>query len=192
MADRNTSDLITMQAIKAEFGLTDALIRDLGDPDDSVPNPHGRNAADIQLFSRARVTQYVQDHPDQIAKAARRRAAAKRGAATRRVQARAMVDHALATLELEPAPPRGQLLDEVRAFLFEYDPDFDGYVSRKAVLSYLRHNYTNYEEILEKLQGKVGARNLYQHVKDCLNKRIEEEYRAVLRRSRSEAGRATR
>lgn len=77
----------------------------------------------------------------------------------------------------------------MRAFLHANDPGYDGRLSREAVLAHLRHNYTNYEDILADLRGRRDAGyisvevtdDVITKVRDELNSRIEEEYHALLR-----------
>lgn len=67
------SDYITKATIKADYGLTDSLIKKLGEPDKVVPNPHYRSSAPMQLYLRERVEQFVEDNAETIKKILARR-----------------------------------------------------------------------------------------------------------------------
>jgi hypothetical protein len=67
------SDYITKFTMKHEFNMTDALIKQLGEPDKVVKNPHYSTAAPMQLYLRERVAKWVEEHPDLIQKVVERR-----------------------------------------------------------------------------------------------------------------------
>jgi hypothetical protein len=44
------------------------------------------------------------------------------------------------------------------------------------MVNYIRHNLTNYEDLLEELEGKVGKINAYIKLKNKILKKIAEVY----------------
>lgn len=69
------SDYITKSTVKEDYGLTDGMIKQLGEPDKTAPNPHYRSSAPMQLYLRSRVEQWVADHAEAVAKVLARRKA---------------------------------------------------------------------------------------------------------------------
>lgn len=67
------SDYITKSTLKSDYNLTDALIKKLGEPDKTAPNPHYRKAAPMQLYLRTRVEQWVKENAELVAKVVERR-----------------------------------------------------------------------------------------------------------------------
>lgn len=167
-------DLITKSTLKKDYGLTDSMIAKIGDPDATKPNPHYRQGAPMKLYERARVEQWIAQHQDMLQRSAPRKAAAQKAVETKRQNAQEMINEALSDLQLRPIPP--DIDSRTQAYLFARYPDYDGYVTPKAIAAHIRHNYTNYENLLLKIKGKVGAGNLYAQIKEALNQRIEEHY----------------
>ena len=68
------SDYITKSTVKGDYGLTDSMIKELGEPDKIKPNPHYRSAgAPMQLYLRERVEKWVAENRDRIEKVLKRR-----------------------------------------------------------------------------------------------------------------------
>src|SRR6185369_8921332 len=67
------SDYITKSTVKSDYGLTDSMLKELGEPDKLAPNPHYRSSAPMQLYLRERVEKWAAENVERIAKAASRR-----------------------------------------------------------------------------------------------------------------------
>ena len=167
---------ITKSTLKREFKLTDSLIKLLGEPDAARSNPHYKSGPPMQLYLRERIVQWVAEHHDLIESTASRRKAAQKAVETKRLSAREEIAALVRKLRMRPIPERARLEQAVRYFLADRYEDYDGEVTEKALCSYIRHNYTNYEEILEQVKGKVGAAELYENVKVYLCCRIIQKY----------------
>jgi len=128
--------------LKREFGLTDGQIRSLGEPDKIQPNPHYRTGPPMQLGLRERVQQWIAEHQNDITASRPRRQAAQKAVHTKRVSAKAEI--------VSGARAR----QEAAEFFWERYVDFNGEVTEKGLCSYIRHNYTNHEEILSVIRGR--------------------------------------
>jgi len=156
-------EYVTKSKLKTEYELTDSLIKKLGAPDAEKANPMYKSAAPMQLYLRERVAAWCAENSDLIEKARQRRKHARKAVETKRQQGRGRLASLLAQLQLKPIPARQRLENQVANFLFERYGTSE--VSEKAVCSYLRHNYTNYESILRDIRGVVGKGQLYADAK---------------------------
>lgn len=170
-------EYISQSRIKNEFGLTDAQIRSLGEPDATRPNPHYRSGPPMKLYLQQRVEQWIAEHGSEIAASLSRKQAAQRSVSTKRESARTEIAKLVRRLELAPIISRARVRKEAAAFFMERYASFSGEVTEKGLCSFIRHNYTNYEEILSVVKGKVGASDLYENVKVYLCCRIIAHYR---------------
>jgi hypothetical protein len=168
-------EYLSQSRIKSEFGLTDTQIRSLGEPDTTRPNPHYRKGPPMKLYLQNRVEQWIAEHGSEITASQPRKQAAQKAVHTKRETARAEIARLVLSLKLEPIVSRARVRKEVADFFERYE-DFNGEVTEKALCSYIRHNYTNYEEILSVVKGKVGASDLYVNVKVYLCCRIIAHY----------------
>ncbi len=105
-----------------------------------------------------------------------RKQAAQKAVHTKRGSAKVQIAKLVRSLELEPIVSRASVRKEAADFFFERYDDFNGEVTEKGLCSFIRHNYTNYEEILYMVKGKVGASDLYVNVKVYLCCRIIAHY----------------
>lgn len=62
MIVRDDTRLVYKTTLKTEFGLTDRLIRMLGEPDKRVVNPHTGGAEEASLYMVARVKSFMREH----------------------------------------------------------------------------------------------------------------------------------
>jgi len=67
------SEYITKSTVKNDYGLTDSLIKKLGEPDKLVRNPHYGSAAPMRLYLRERVEKFVEENKEAIEKVLARR-----------------------------------------------------------------------------------------------------------------------
>ena len=165
-------DYLSQSRVKSEFGLTDTQIRSLGEPDATRPNPHYRKGPLMKLYLRKRIEQWIAEHQGEITEAQPRKQSAQKAVHTKRESAKVEIAKLVRRLELEPIISRASVRKEAAAFFYEQYDDFNSGVTEKGLCSFIRHNYTNYEEILSVVKGKVGASDLYVNVKVYLCCRI--------------------
>jgi hypothetical protein len=67
------SDYITKSTVISDYGLTESLVKKLGEPDKLVRNPHYGSAAPMQLYLRERVEKFVEENAEAIEKVLARR-----------------------------------------------------------------------------------------------------------------------
>jgi hypothetical protein len=170
------SEYIAQSRIKDEFGLTARQVRSLGEPDATRRNPYYRSSPPVKLYLRQRVEQWIAEHQSEIAASQPRRQAANKAVHTKRESAKKEIAKLVGSLALAPIVSRARVQKEAAAFFLERYEDFSGEVTEKGLCSLLRHNYTNYEQILSAVKGKVGATELYQNVKVYLCCRIIAHY----------------
>lgn len=82
----------------------------------------------------------------------------------------------IGSLHMEPAPDRQELCEKVRQCLSARSHHFQGEVSDRMLWFYVRHYFTNYDELLAEVKMKVGASELYANVKVYFCCRIIREY----------------
>ena len=130
----------------------------------------------MKLYLRKRVEQWIAEHQSEIMASQPRKQAAQKAVHTKRESAKIEIAKLVRSLELEPIVSRARVRKEATDFFFERYEDFNGEVTEKGLCSFIRHNYTNYEEILSVVKGKVGASDLYVNVKVYLCCRIVAHY----------------
>ena len=130
----------------------------------------------MKLYLRERVEQWIAEHQSEITASQPRKQAAQRAVHTKRESAKVEIARLVRSLELEPITSRARVRKEAAEFFLERYDDFNGEVTEKGLCSFIRHNYTNYEEILSVVKGKVGASDLYVNVKVYLCCRIIAHY----------------
>ena len=174
--------LLTKTALKAEYGLTERLIGQIGPPDLTKPNPHYRSAAPMQLFQRERVEHWISANQQLLTASAKRRAASQNAVATKEERAREQVAALVHDLRIERVA-QGRLRREAARYYRSRYEQWDGELTPRALCSYIRHNYSNYEEVLTAIHGKVGAGRLYSAAKLLLCAEIIRVYRLDLEAS---------
>jgi hypothetical protein len=99
-----------------------------------------------------------------------RQTSASKALATKTAKAVTIAKNLLLTLKIERLSEE-TIVRRAEAYYRNKYWDFDG-LTEKAVCSYVRHNLTNYNQILDTLKGKVGMGVLYEQVKLYLCTRI--------------------
>lgn len=67
------SEYITKSTAISSYGLTESLLKKMGEPDKTAPNPHYRSAAPMKLYLRDRVEKFVEENQEAIEKILARR-----------------------------------------------------------------------------------------------------------------------
>ncbi len=150
----DTAEYIYKTTLKKEYGFTDAMIAHLGEPDKHVQNPHFRSGPRASLYRRDRVLAWIEQH-QAMAAGARHRLAQRNE--NRRLAMAAFWMHVDAVLE-EIHPQASPLSDtlirwanEVPIKIRRFQPDR---------ISAIRHNYTNYEQLLAQLDRRPEVQTL--------------------------------
>lgn len=172
-------DLVTKGALKAEYGLTERLIGMLGPPDLTRQNPHYQRAAPMQLYQRERVERWIAANQSLLAASDKRKAASQKAVATKEERSRQEVAALVRDLQIGKVRKKRLHREAAESYRLRYDY-WNGEVTERALCSYIRHNYTNYEEILRAIHGKVGAGRLYSAAKLLLCAEIIRVYRLDL------------
>jgi hypothetical protein len=165
--------------LKEVYGLNDALIRSVGEPDKRVSNPHYRCAAPASLYAIERVEQFVEQHADEIELARQRSAKARRATDAKRAELQQWAE--TVSIEVDTLPDdlwtRAELHYAKRVTLYE-----DGFagVGLNGVIAYVRHRFTNYESLLRHLEGRAGCAEAYVVIKARVNEAVKEKLELVL------------
>jgi len=178
---KNERKYVYRSTLSSEYGLTPSLIRKLGEPDEQRPNPHYRSGPPSSLYSIKRVEKFVAKHQVEIEaqklKWGKRSDAAKKAAASKRntlIRAAKEIP-----LKWKPLPKMYAQLESLANghALERYGADAKdaGY---NGVISTVRHEFTNYEEILAEFKGKVGTNEAYDEIRE----RLDTEIAATLRK----------
>jgi len=171
----SSDDLIAMSKVREEFGLTDLMIKALGEPDELRVNPYYKSAPPMRLYSRARIKQWIEENSAMIAAQQGRKRGAQKSVETKRQKAKVVIARAVACLRMRTLVSREQLEKSANSFYMKTYDNYGG-LTERGLCSYIRHKHTNYERILVLLKGKVGADDLYEAVKIYLCCRIIRAY----------------
>jgi vacuolar-type H+-ATPase subunit H len=170
--------MVYKTTIKKMYGLTESMIDELGPPDKIVPNPH-YTSREAYLYLIERVETWLENNRERVEKARKRRERLSK-ALTERARKRAedLVEWSRnAAIELD-AVNRDTIQEEAQThytLFFALERGKEAFpVGVNGVVSYVRHNYTNYEDLLYKIKGKPGCWAAYEIIKDRVNKKITE------------------
>ncbi len=154
--------------LKEVYGLTDAMIGELGAPDKTMPNPHYRSGPASALYLVARVEAWIDANRERWEAAQQKRAqrSATSNAAAGRKRAELVAWAEGAQIAVQTLPDRRTLealtVQQGDAFLVQRGRYGEGFtLSENAVIAFIRHNLTNYEALLSELAGKIGGADAY-------------------------------
>lgn len=158
--------------LKTTYGLSDAWIKKLGEPDMVVPNPHYKKY-NSYLYLRERVEAFIEENQDAWNKLQERRV--KRSKISSEIAERKrqeLLEWAenvkIKTASLPKSLGKLERLTQKNGSAF-YD---DFILSANAVVAYVRHNCTNYELLLDEQSGKIGTHFAYMIIRDRVNELI--------------------
>lgn len=165
------SELIASDWLKARNWTEAAIKRFLGEPDDTKPNPHYKSGPPMRLWlkERAEAVEQTEEFKAWMLKSLERSARAKDAARKRMEALWKEVQDWTPTLNI----PEGDLVklacEHYNALHFgrgKYantsdSPEF----LRRIVGNYLRHECSDYEEMLSRIRGKPGVENAYQEIR---------------------------
>lgn len=170
------SELIYTATIKRLYKLPESWIKRLGNPDEYVTNPHYRTGPKAQLFSRLRVELLIEENAEEYQKMLER-SEKRRENMTVVMQKKKtdLVDWARNVPINIGSFQRRKIEEEANEYFSMCNEDFT-VANRNGIVSYLRHNYTNYEILMNKIEGKVGCWAAHQIIKQRVNDILEGFY----------------
>ncbi len=176
--------------LKKTYGLTDSMIAHLCAADKEVPNPHRRGQSS-SLYRVKRVERFIESIGDAYHEHLERRALrqARASEASRERMERLVTWAEKVKIEVDPLPEQATLCAHAERHFeqrsIERGDFHDLEVSVGGVLVFVRHNMTNYEELLDEVEGKPGATSAYLEIKDRVNQRILDEMERIAQARRS-------
>jgi hypothetical protein len=172
--------------LKDERGWTDTLIRKfVPTPDDTKPNPYSKNAAPMQLYCPERIKSIEQtpEFQERFAKSAARKSGAKKGVQTKTANLRQKVSREkIGVPKFKMKKLIEKACDHYNALQSFYNSDLFAsehsplIFLQRICVNYLRHELTQYDEVLDKMKGKVGCNDVYWDVRDKVLDKIAEQY----------------
>ena len=172
--------MVYKSTLKSRYGLTDKLVRLLGDPDKTVSNPHYRSGPPSGLYLVDRVDKFVAEHRAELAEAEARRSMRQDAARQAvRTKVRKVVEYAEnVSLVVLPLPKTWEELERIAA---SHAYDRYGADAREpgwhGIVATVRHEFTNYHEVLAAFDGKVGAGRVFggSPAYNALRRRLDDE-----------------
>lgn len=155
---------ITYSRAKNEYGLTDKMFKLLGPPDKKAPNPHYKKAAPMRLYLIERLEGWIRKNLEWVEKARARRE--KLSAAQKLVHEKKRQKMIALANSWEPKIANSlpkKVIREARQYYTYWYHDFDE-LTQNGLISYIRHQYTDYEKYLARLpkyKGQTGKDYLY-------------------------------
>jgi len=164
-------EYVNKDGLKNDYFFSDKWIALLGEPDKVVPNPRYRSGSPMQFWLESRVVDFIKDHDGEYQEHLRRRSV--RSEASKLVcdrKRRETLDWAEDVgIRVHKASIKAISEDSSRFFMERgcYDRD----LGDRQILNQVRHDYTNYHALLEKLKGRIGRLEAYR----ILRRRVNEE-----------------
>lgn len=185
-----TENLLSVTAIKRKYHLTakvmSVLERSLSDPVIKT-NPYYRSGPPMKLYQGEEVERLLETVEVQraISEAKQRQARSAKAVATKREATRAIVDKAIAQFTVRHCKMktvRREALDSKQAYYMATEQyENNAYEADKATqerfcVNYIRHELSNYDFLLERLENQVGASQEYLRFQQAVCNRIAETY----------------
>ncbi len=163
--------MLTLATLKNRGWTSGMIEKLLGEPDDFKRNPRFAKAAEMRLYSFARVEAVSMscDFAAAKARAARRSTAATKAADTKRLD----LMKRIATLEvvvtkLPPAEIRNRAIEAFNTRSRSGDlvyQDATGEFLERITVNFIRHNLTRYDDTLNEVAGRVGVVNAVREIR---------------------------
>jgi hypothetical protein len=179
---------ITLSGLK-ERGWTDSIIKKMNLlPDKLTKNPRYNKAAPMKLYliSRIEEIEKTEQFSDLSVKSQSRKKSAEKAVETKIAKLYKYVE--TVPIEIEYVPEPQVTLDAINAYNDWHDFDYN-YVNPVSLDSdemfltrirgnYIRHNLTNYDEILAEIKGHTGIKEVYPDLKRKVMSRIDSEWKS--------------
>ena len=179
-------EYISVTGIKLQYNVTDKFVKLLGEPDMEGENPHYKSAAPTKLYRRKRVADFVEkmklENPAFMERMAKRQSKAAKAVETKKASMKALVAELVASLVIQPydaAKIPGLTMQQHYLHQIDIHGDCDDDSFEPgfgACVAYIRHQLTDYEDVLERIRGRVGSQGAYETIKTTLNQMIETDY----------------
>jgi hypothetical protein len=167
----DAKDLIYKSTVKQTYGLSDGWIARIGEPDKIVQNPHYRSGMQAYLYSRARVEAFIEAHQEEYDayQVKRAKRSARMSAVAQEKREKLLQWARAAQITVEPLSVSWKKLLEVVLFNgYQWHDDFT--LSPNAVLAHVRHNQTNYHELLAQIESQTGCNEAYPIIRERVDK----------------------
>ncbi len=179
MSKERESLYITKTKAKEKYYLTDKMIGLIGEPDLLLKNPHYKKAAKMQLFLIDRIEEWVSKNLEMVEKARIRRKKLSKIQIERHNKIRKeMIEKAeIWEPEIYLDSPQTDLVRDAIWYYRDRYEDFGGKLTHKALMAYIRHQYTNYHSYLDEIEldkGKTGVRLLYSILRPKVDEMVEQ------------------
>ena len=163
---------VTKSTLKKDYGFSDAWVGRIGDPDKTVPNPHYKSGPPMQLWTRDRVLQFIDEHPEEYERRLEERDRRQK------ISTEAMAAKRRETVEWSKTVPvvLEAFPKNLQNAAMEYFNFPDRAVNDAGIRAMLRHAYSNYHDLLLQLFKRVGRGDAYQILKDRVNAAIDAEF----------------
>jgi hypothetical protein len=182
------SEYVTLTGLK-ERGWTDSIIKKINlIPDKLAKNPRFNKAAPMKLYDINNIVELEKSEQfcNLIAKGQSRKEGAKKAVETKIAKLYKYVE--TVPIEIEFVPEPKVTIDAIDAYNDWHDYDFDkgnpaSLDSDELFLmrirgNYIRHNLTNYDEILEVIKGHTGIKEVYPDLKRKVMNRIDSKWKS--------------
>ncbi|SEB04542.1 XPA protein C-terminus [Pseudobutyrivibrio sp. ACV-2] len=190
-------ELITKSTVKSEYGFNEKMIDTLLPEPILKTNPRYHSAAPMQLFNKEDVLKAMEtdEYKDMHAKHLKRSKTATEVAERKRQETQASVKEIIDSITI-PNIPLDDIYEEAcecglahmeeKAFnrgdfdfnIYDYSNVDDKTRDRWAV-NFIRHELTNYDYYLHKLEGKVGKEDAYIQLNQTIFDKIVSLYPAL-------------
>lgn len=185
----NSEQYITLSTVK-DRGWTETMLKKLSvQPDKFATNPYYKNASQMKLYSLARIKEIenTQQFNELYKKSQMRRESAQKAVNTKTNNLLTYVNSIPLRVEYMPDPELTQAaIDSYNTWQknrpsvqngsnepFTASESSDSAFLARIRLNFIRHNLTNYDEILEEIRGKTGVKEVYPMLKSMVQTRIK-------------------
>jgi len=180
---------ITLSGLK-ERGWTDSIIKKMNLlPDKSTKNPRYNKAAPMKLYLVSKIEELEKSEQfcNLITKSQSRKKGAEKAVETKIAKLYKYVE--TVPIEIEFVPEPQVTIDAINAYNDWHDFDLNNCINPASLNSdelflmrirgnYIRHNLTNYDEILAVLKGHTGIKEVYPDLKRKVMNRIDSEWKS--------------
>lgn len=168
-------------------GWTEGLIKKfLPEPDETKSNPYYSYSAPMKLYKVSRVEKI--EKSEKFIKAmesiSKRKAAARKAVETKTAK---IVEWANSVKFSVPTLTKDELVKQAIAHYEQYHGTFLGTIDdefvKRIATNYIRHECTNYDSVLDALEGMVGRDNAYEIIRQKINGAIKEQHKWLQRKA---------
>jgi hypothetical protein len=165
--------------LRTKYGLTPAMIAELGEPDELRPNPHYRSGPPANLFLIERVEAWVRNNQERVTKAKEQRAKRAEAAVVTRERKRAerfrkAKEWVNSLTIVVPKPLSATLLDD--AWMAYRPHPYAANLTSKALHAFVGQELTNYND----LRCELRRHEFQSDLQDLLKNRVDSAVTAAL------------